>query len=175
MVGPCVADIHGENPCWWTAKVRFEFEHRCTSIREGKQMCRRAGFFSDVYFNGSVAALLITIDFAAWGHTQRFFSVEICLIEALPIKGCEGFAALFCGVATLPQARHVFDNLHNCMACLSTLSKLDGGSKSGGNSSWPKGVLSQLQPSYCRSSIESLRYDILSFLHCHIEAVRPLR
>ena len=76
-------------------------------------MCRRAGFFSDVYFNGSAAALLITIDFAAWGHIQRFFSVEICLIEALPIKGCEGFAALFCGVATLPQARHVS---HICIA-----------------------------------------------------------
>jgi len=45
----------------------------------------------------------------------RFCSMgaEICLIEALPIKGCEGFAALFCGVATLSQARHVF---HICIA-----------------------------------------------------------
>ena len=45
----------------------------------------RAGFFSDVYFNGS----------------------------ALPIKGCEGFAALFCGVATLPQARKVVETLRD--------------------------------------------------------------
>lgn len=45
----------------------------------------RAAFFSDVYFNGSV----------------------------LPIKGCEGFAALFNGVATLPQALKVVDTLRD--------------------------------------------------------------
>lgn len=45
----------------------------------------RAAFFSDVYFNGSV----------------------------LPIKGCEGFAALFNGVATLSQALKVVETLRD--------------------------------------------------------------
>ncbi|CAJ1406111.1 unnamed protein product [Effrenium voratum] len=45
----------------------------------------RNGFFSDVYFNGT----------------------------ALPIKGCEGFVALFSGVATLSQAGRVLKTLRD--------------------------------------------------------------
>ncbi|CAE7826383.1 ygjK [Symbiodinium sp. CCMP2592] len=45
----------------------------------------RAGFFSDVYFNGT----------------------------ALPIEGCEGYAALFAGVANLSQAAQVADTLRD--------------------------------------------------------------
>lgn len=78
-----------------------QHKRRETDVLQGRLLFRRLL----QWFCGSL------IDLAAWGHIQREifhnFSVDVCLIEALPIKGCEGFAALFCGVATLSQARHV--------------------------------------------------------------------